>query len=62
MVTAKFNTESLDEFIYSVNDFEAKLIIWATLNTDAEWTINTYIGEYNFLIEVIVDDGSEFDY
>ena len=62
MVTAKFNTESLDEFIYSVNDFEAKLIIWATLNTDAEWKINTYIGEYNFLIEVIVDDGSEFDY
>ena len=62
MVTAKFNTENLDEFIYSVNDFEAKLIIWATLNTDAEWKINTYIGEYNFLIEVIVDDGSEFDY
>lgn len=62
MVTAKFNTESLDEFIYSVNDFEAKLIIWATVNTDAEWKINTYIGEYNFLIEVIVDDGSEFNY
>jgi|TARA_R110000787_G_scaffold231068_1_gene338556 hypothetical protein len=62
MVTAKFNTEDLDEFIYSINDFETKLIIWATLNTEAEWQINTYVGEYNFLIEVIVDDGSEFDY
>jgi len=62
MVTAKFNTEDLDEFVYSVKDFETKLIIWATLNTEAEWEINTYIGAYNFLIEVIVDDGSEFDY
>lgn len=62
MVTAKFNTEDLDEFIYSINDFETKLIIWATLNTEAAWEINTYVGQYNFLIEVIVDDGSEFDY
>tara|TARA_R110000787_G_scaffold3421_1_gene13281 strand:+ start:1271 stop:1459 length:189 start_codon:yes stop_codon:yes gene_type:complete len=62
MVTAKFNTEDLDEFIYSVKNFETKLIIWGTLNLEAEWQINTYIGEYNFLIEVIVDDGSEFDY
>mgnify|MGYP003116434124 CR=1 FL=1 len=62
MVTAKFNTEDIDSFVYSIQDFETKLMIWSTLNEDAEWEINTYIGEYNFLIEVIVDDGSELDY
>jgi len=62
MVVAKFNTEDLDEFVYSIKDFETKLIIWATINPAAEWEINTYMGTDNFLIEVIVDDGSEFDY
>ena len=62
MVVAKFKTHDIDEFIYSIKDFETKLIVWATLNPMAEWVINTYIGEYNFLIEVIVDDGSELDY
>jgi|TARA_R110000787_G_scaffold249126_1_gene354724 hypothetical protein len=62
MVTAKFNTTDIDSFVYSIQDFETKLMIWSTLNEYAAWEINTYIGEYNFLIEVIVDDGSELDY
>ena len=62
MVVAKFKTHNIDEFIYNVKEFETKLIIWETLNPMANWEINTYIGEYNFLIEVIVDDGSELDY
>ena len=62
MVTAKFKTADMDAFVFSMQDFETKLMIWSALNEYAEWEINTYIGEYNFLIEVIVDDGSELDY
>jgi len=52
----------MDAFVFSMQDFETKLMIWSALNEYAEWEINTYIGEYNFLIEVIVDDGSELNY
>jgi hypothetical protein len=62
MVVAKFNTDDLDEFLFCVKDFESKLTIWASLMPGADWEIHTYMGTYEFLIEVIVDDGSEFDY
>jgi len=62
MVVAKFKTEDFDEFIYCIKDFESKLIIWAGMHPLAEWKINTYLGSYNFIIEVIVDDGTELNY
>ena len=32
MTVAKFNTDNLDELLYSIKDFESKLTIWAAVN------------------------------
>tara|TARA_R110002012_G_scaffold2124_9_gene10186 strand:+ start:756 stop:944 length:189 start_codon:yes stop_codon:yes gene_type:complete len=62
MVVAKFKTEDLDEFIHCIKDFESKLIVWESMNPLAVWELNTYLGSYDYIIEVIVDDGTKLDY
>ena len=61
MTVAKFNTDNLDELFYSIKDFESKLTIWAAVNPYSEWELNVYVGPYDFIIEVIVDDGKNFN-
>ena len=61
MTVAKFNTDDLDEVLYSLKDFESKLTIWSAINPHSDWEINVYIGPNDFLIEVIVDDGKNFN-
>ena len=61
MTVAKFNTDNLDELLYSIKDFESKLTIWSAVNPYSEWELNVYVGPYDFIIEVIVDDGKNFN-
>jgi hypothetical protein len=59
MIRTKFVTECLDELVELMIDFEEKLTMWSNDNTTATWDVKVYIGEYEYVIEVIVEDDAD---
>ena len=56
MIRTRFVTIELTELVIMMIDFERKLTMWQEKNTTATWDVNVYIGDYEYIIEVIVED------
>jgi len=59
MIKTRFVTECLDELVELMMDFEEKLTMWSNDNTTATWDVKVYIGDYEYVIEVIVEDDTD---
>ena len=59
MIKTRFVTISVDELVELMMDFEEKLTMWSNDNTTATWDVKVYIGEYEYIIEVIVEDDTD---
>lgn len=59
MIKTKFVTYDINELFELIMDFEEKLIVWADENITATWDVNVYIGEYEYIIEVLVKDDTD---
>ena len=59
MIKTRFETRCLDELVELMIDFEEKLIMWSNDNTTATWDVKVYIGDYEYIIEVIVEDDTD---
>tara|TARA_R100000781_G_scaffold41105_1_gene28342 strand:+ start:476 stop:667 length:192 start_codon:yes stop_codon:yes gene_type:complete len=59
MIKTRFVTLSVDELLELMIDFEEKLTMWSNDNTTATWDVKVYIGEYEYIIEVIVEDDTD---
>lgn len=56
MIRTRFVTVELTELVIMIIDFEQKLTMWQEKNTTATWDVQVYIGDYEYIIEVIVED------
>ncbi len=59
MIKTRFVTLSVDELLELMIEFEKKLTMWSNDNTTATWDVKVYIGEYEYVIEVIVEDDTD---
>ena len=59
MIQTRFVTNSLGELVELMIDFEKKLTMWSNKNATATWDVKVYIGDYEYIIEVIVEDDTD---
>ena len=54
MLKTKFIVKDLEEWLYMLMDFEYKLKNFLDINTQHDYSITTYIGKDEFIIEIII--------
>jgi len=56
MIKTKFTTESLNDLIEMMYEFEDKLTIWSEKNISCTWDVEVQIGNYEYFIIVTVEN------
>ena len=59
MIKTRFVTYDLDELFELTTDFKKKLMIWSEKNITATWDVKVYIGDHEYIIEVLVEDDTD---
>ena len=55
MLKTRFIIHEFEEWLYTYLDFEEKIEIFADMNLASIVTINNYIDEHDFVIEIVIN-------
>ena len=55
MLKTRFIVHEFEEWLYTYLDFEEKIEIFADMNLASIVTINNYIDEHDFVIEIVIN-------
>tara|TARA_R100000781_G_scaffold75822_1_gene47101 strand:- start:620 stop:802 length:183 start_codon:yes stop_codon:yes gene_type:complete len=55
MLKTRFIIHELEEWLYTYLDFEEKIEIFKDMNLASIVTINNYIDEHDFIIEIVIN-------